>query len=131
MEKLLRAAKKLDKGSREEDGTIVRKKIFVPPAFEKDKAVPIEIGDAQGAQLELVWPPFATPTPQETQAKVAATSQAKIAGILSPQTAVRHIASDFDIEDVIAELEAIRKAIPATPDLADQSIRDLQNQDEQ
>lgn len=126
MEKLLKVARKLRTTTKAADGGLVRQAIILPTRLVDKELAPIELGDAQGAQLELVWPPYSTPTPAETATKVTAAVQAKTGGILSAKSAIRHIAGDFDVEDVDAEEAAIKKATtPATKDLAGQSLGEL------
>jgi hypothetical protein len=137
MEKLLRAARKLAEGrpAGEGDidqagnpiqaGTTIRQAIFVPPKVEGDKLVQHTLGNVNGAQLKLMWPPFSKPTPEETGQKVTATVQARAGRLITLDTGVRHLSPDFAIENPQKEVEALKKE-PAPPDLAQQSLQELQ-----
>ena len=75
--------------------------------------------------LELVWPPFSQASAADTLQKVQGTSQARLAKIITLDTAVRHVASDFNIDNPKAEIEALKKEPQPGADLAEQSLREL------
>ena len=71
---------------------------------EGEKIVPI----ANGTKLSLIWPRWFAPTADDRQADAGAISVLKGAGVMSAETAVKSIAADYDIEDVAAELVALK-----------------------
>ncbi len=137
MNKLVRAARKLDQGRQagpdESDGegnrilpgTTIRSSITVPPKVGDDgKLQDHKLGNVRGAQLKLVWPPFSQPSSQEVLQDVQATVQARGGRLISAVTATRKIASAFHVENPQAELAEIQKE-PPPPDLAGQSLQEL------
>lgn len=58
-------------------------------------------------RVSLKWPPWYAPTATDVQALASATKALGDAGQISRETAVKSIASTFDIEDVPAELKRI------------------------
>ena len=140
MEKLVKAARMLDKGRAASDGeadgnghpipagTTVRSRIIVPPKVGDDgKLQDHKLGSVAGAQLKLVWPPFAQPSPQETNMKVTAAVAARVGGkLITLDTGVRYLAPDFHIEDPRKEIAELRKEPDPGADLAEQSLRELQ-----
>jgi hypothetical protein len=127
MQKLVRVARKVTSASKGPDGSIVRGGISLPPAIEGKQAKEIRLGNVQSAQLELVWPPFSVPTADEGNTVVTATAAAVNARVVSRETAVRHVAPVFNIEDIDAELEKIEKdGPPPGQDLAAAGLGNLQ-----
>jgi hypothetical protein len=139
MQKLLEVARKMGKGQQAAEpiktttgqeipaGTLVRSEIKLPPKVDKEgHAQPERLGDVQGVTLELVWPPFSQPTASDTLTKTQATVQARVGRLISIDTAVRHLAPDFNIDDTSAEVEALKKEPAPGGDLAAQSLKELQ-----
>lgn len=62
---------------------------------------------AQGADLSLTWPAWFPPTAEDRNTLAQAVASHIDSGTMSPETAVKTIAADYDIEDVPAELAAI------------------------
>ena len=138
MQKLVTVARKMAKGSQiGEDivtasgqrilaGTIVKSEIELPPKKSDDgKLVAEALGTVPCVMLELVWPPFSQASAADTLQKVQGTSQARLAKIITLDTAVRHVASDFNIDNPKAEIEALKKEPQPGADLAEQSLREL------
>jgi hypothetical protein len=105
-------------------GTTVKSAIAVPPKVDDGQLVAHKLGNVQGVQLSLVWPPFDRPTPQDTAQTVQATVNARAARLISGVTATRQIAADFHIDSPRAELAEIGKE-PSPPDLAARSLGEL------
>lgn len=59
------------------------------------------------AVLSLRWPAWYAPTYADKQSQAETLSTARSAGVLSQETAVKAIATDYDIEDVNKEITAI------------------------
>jgi hypothetical protein len=57
--------------------------------------------------LEAKWGQFFSPSSQETQASVEATTKAMDGGLISHQTAVEAVAHEFGVDDVSREIEEI------------------------
>lgn len=72
---------------------------------------PITVGGAPvafaAAPLGLRWPGWFAPTHEDLRAQAGTLSTLRAAGFVSRETAIRTIASDYDIEDVPAELARI------------------------
>jgi len=125
MTKLVHAVRKAGVPKVTENGVVVGK-VTLPPTLVDGKLQELKLGTVAGAQLELVWPPYATPSPEETNATVSATNTAVQGGFLSKETAVRHVAPHFNIDDPKAEMDKIAKQQPAGPaDMAGMSLRML------
>jgi hypothetical protein len=130
MEKLIKAARKLGQATVGTDAagqpSIVRQAILLPPKMEGEKKGTYALDEDQNAQIELVWPPFSLPTPEETVQVANATVALRNAQIISMRTATRKVAPHYDIEDVDAEVEQAKKDAPAAPaNLAEQSLDEL------
>lgn len=69
---------------------------------------------AKDAALSLRWPAWYAPTYADKQAQSLTLTTLCTTGLLSRETAVNSLASDYDIEDVPEEL-ALIKADPMTP----------------
>lgn len=59
------------------------------------------------ARISLKWPPWYPVTAADTANEATAIATLREAGVLSRETAVRHIAPRFDIEDPMQEVERI------------------------
>jgi hypothetical protein len=129
MNKLIKAARLLGQATIQNDVNgqpgIVRKGITLPPKMEGEKRTAYVLDDEQNAQLELVWPPFDPPTPQQTLQVVTATNLAKTGGMISARTATRKLAPHYDIEDVDAEVAQAAKEKPAVQDFGQRSLDEL------
>ena len=137
MRKIIKVAKKLQQGRAAVDGdrdergqpvapgTTVKGMIKVPPKFEDGKLVARVLGNVEGAQLKLVWPPFSEPSPQDTAQIAQATALLVTSGIITKKTATRKVAPHYDIEDVNAEVAQAAKEKPAMPDLGATSLVEL------
>ena len=67
-----------------------------------------DLGKAkENLQIALVWPRWFAPTADDRQADANALGVLKGSSLISTETAVRSIASDYDVEDVEAEIKAI------------------------
>ena len=66
------------------------------------------VTDADAVSVVLKWPPWYAPTHADHQAQALAIQTYRAAGVLSRETAIHHIAHDFDIEDVADEMDKIR-----------------------
>lgn len=62
---------------------------------------------SQDKPLSLRWPAWYAPTYADKQSQAETLSTARGAGVLSQETAVKAIATDYDIEDVKKEITAI------------------------
>jgi hypothetical protein len=60
------------------------------------------------AKIALRWPALYAPTAADRTATATALKTLKTAGMVSAETGVKTVASDYDIEDIPAELAAIR-----------------------
>jgi hypothetical protein len=58
--------------------------------------------------ITLIWPAWYAPTAADRTANATALNTLKTAGLMSTETGVKSIASDYDIEDIPAEVAAIR-----------------------
>ena len=130
LEKLIKAARMLGQATIQKDANgqpgIVRQAITLPPKMEGEKKSAYALDEDQNAQIELVWPPFSTPSAEETGQVATATVALKNAGIISARTATRKVAPHYDIEDVDAEIIQAKKDAPAAPaDLAGRSLGEL------
>jgi len=63
---------------------------------------------SEGAKIKLVWPRWFSPTADDRQADATALATLTGAAVLSKETAVNALASDYDIEDVAAELARLK-----------------------
>lgn len=117
LQMLLTAARALERPAlitRDGQRVAERQVVRLPPREVKDpdtgavlRRVPRVLG--RGEQVELHWPPFETPSPDDTGKAVAAAGQAKAFGLLDLDHCVRHIAPFFKVEDtqaLIAKLAA-------------------------
>jgi len=69
------------------------------------------VGELAKGPVTLVWPAWYAPTPTESQQRMETVARGLEAGIISWDTAIRAIASEYDIEDIEAEkklVEAMR-----------------------
>lgn len=57
--------------------------------------------------VTIAWQPFFPETEQDKQARVAYTTAAEQASLISPATATKHVATIFQIEDTATERDAI------------------------
>jgi len=62
-----------------------------------------EVGTLAAGPVTLVWPAWYAPTPTESQQRMETVARGVEAGIISWETAIRVIASEYDIEDLDAE----------------------------
>lgn len=67
-----------------------------------------QLGDAEASRLLLKWPPWYPPTATDHAQQSTAIKTYRDAGALSQETAVAHIAHDFDVENVDKELALIK-----------------------
>jgi hypothetical protein len=127
--KLVAAAKMLDRGVEiagpDGEKTVVRQTINLPPKMVDGKMVEHTLDQSEYVHLKLEWPPFAEPSPQDTQQVATATSLLVTNGIISKRTAIRKVAPHYNIEDVDEELAQAAKDKPAVPDLGAQSLAEL------
>lgn len=65
----------------------------------------------ENVKITLVWPAWFAPTADDRQADALAITTLKSGGVLSTETAVGSIASEYDIEDVQAELARIKSDV--------------------
>jgi hypothetical protein len=78
--------------------------------------LPLALGDGVGEVIKLTspltlrWPAWYAPTAQDRLQTATALQTHIASGTLSPETAVKTIAADYAIDDVPAELRAIRVA---------------------
>lgn len=63
----------------------------------------VEIAVGQITDLTLRWPAIYASTPADVTAMITGYAQAIDAGIMSRETAIKQLASEFDVEDVAAE----------------------------
>jgi hypothetical protein len=83
-------------------------------AIKAHEKYPITIGDAVLPKIDpktpitLKWPAWYAPTAADRTANATALNTLKNGGMISAETGVKTIAADYDIEDVPAELAAIR-----------------------
>lgn len=74
--------------------------------------VPIELPPGfqpKSLQLELEWPPIFQQTMEDLQKKVGVASSAKNNNMISPETAMRFIHKDFNVENLEEELAKIEE----------------------
>jgi hypothetical protein len=62
----------------------------------------------QNAKVTLNWPDWYAPTSQDRQIEAAALTQLNAGGLISKETAIGSIASDYDIEDISEEVSRIK-----------------------
>jgi len=124
MRKLITSVVKLGM-AKADGGQIVRRTIDLPQRLVDGNWQDHKIGATAGKHLELVWPPFSAPTPQDTATKVTATVAARNGRVITLGTAVRHVSPDFNIEDPNREVEQLQKEPPPGGDLAAQSLKEL------
>ena len=124
MGKLVRAAQKLDQATAVGD-QIVRQTINLPPKMDGQKRGAYTLDPVQDVQLKLEWPPFAEPTPGDTLQTAQATVLLTGSGIITKKTATRKVAPHYNIEDVDAEVAQAAKEKPVMPDLAAQSLTEM------
>ena len=130
MEKLIKAARMLGQATIGTDAagqpSIVRRAIILPPKIDGEKKSAYVLDEDENGQIDLQWPPFSSPSPEETTQVATATVALRNAGIISARTATRKVAPHYDIEDVDAEVLQAKKDAPAGPvDLGAQSLDDL------
>jgi len=70
--------------------------ITIPPGFQ-----------IKSLEITTNWPPVFQSTMIDLQQKVAVTSSATAANLISRETGTRYLAKDFDVQDVEAEIEKI------------------------
>lgn len=138
MQKIIKVARKLaqgkpavegdtdERGQPVAPGMTIKGTIKVPPKFEDGKLTPRVLGNVEGAQLKLMWPPFSEPSPQDTVQIAQATALLVTSGIITKKTATRKVAPHYDIEDVNAEVAQAEKEKPKMPaDLGARSLTEL------
>lgn len=72
-----------------------------------------KVGELATGPTTLVWPAWYAPTPSESQLRMETLARGVEAGIISRETAVRTIASEYDIEDLAAEMKLIEAMLAA------------------
>jgi hypothetical protein len=111
LEKTIRAARKLNEPRLDEAGSIQRRGVLLDPQITKQEdgsfmAKERKLGPS--TKVELQWSPYCEPTPDETNSAVAATSKAKLAGLIDEEHAIKHVAAYFKVEDVGAMVKKIK-----------------------
>lgn len=105
----------------------------VPDAFmiensDAARAVVISRTEARGPkwfapQTSPVWGSFFEPSTTETKESVSAARDARDAGLLSRELAMRHVADDFGISDVAEELDRVEREKAEAVKVAQDAMR--------
>lgn len=95
-------------GSRRTEKRVVRLKPKITTDEDgKIKKVERELG--RGELIELSWPPYAEPGIDATLKATQAASAAKLGKLVDQETAVRHVAKYFGIEDTVRMVQKIEE----------------------
>lgn len=114
-ELVLRAVRKMEMPSavEAEPGRVevVSRRVELPPRVEKSgggvQKFEREVGE--GELVELQWPAYAEPSRSDAAAAVSTAASAKTGGLVDVQTAVRYVASFFQIEDVQGMVDKVEE----------------------
>jgi len=87
---------------------VISRVVKLPPKLDdQGNKIAREVGE--GELLDLQWPAYAEPSLDDAGKAVVAASQAKLTGLIDEETAVKHIAPYFQIEDVAKVVKEAEK----------------------
>lgn len=117
MEIVLRAITKLGEPVATEQG-MVRQVVKLPPRIEADddpdkpaKLIPREVPDRDlSGVMDLQWPPYMKPSLLDVKTATEGAAEAKAAGLIDDETACKHVAPYYDVEDVKGMMKRIAVA---------------------
>lgn len=94
---------------------LLRMVVKASAKFDLVKKDGTEVGELSTEPLALRWPNWYQPTYADKQTESLTLSELRQAGLLSQETAVKTIASSYDIADPADELRQIKTEPPPTP----------------
>ena len=110
---MIKAIQTLGAGSVQEDGSVLKQTINLPPSVTKNEngvsiQKPRVLGAGPNYSLKLQWPQYFDPTLTDVTAATSAAGNAKMNGLIDDEHATKFVAEYFHIEDAQGMLKKLK-----------------------
>jgi hypothetical protein len=110
---MIRAIQILAAGSVQEDGSVLKQVINLPPSIIKNEdgtltQKPRVLGAGPTYSLKLQWPQYFDPTLTDVVAATSAAGNAKMSGLIDEEHATKFVAEYYKIEDTQGMLKKLK-----------------------